>query len=233
MPEKSEPAFRLFTVDERSDRPAAGGDTTARAGVRAAKQARSLRKQQALLQAGRRLLGQQDYASLSVAALTRAARMSVGSFYARFDDKEAWFAELLRSTGDEVLDDTRALLDSPRWARAGDRRKVALIVAHLVAVHRAQRGIFRAVLGDAARAARFGAPLHAYGQRVAEAVHGALAPHMRRVPRAQRRLRVGIALQLVYGVLVNAVLRDPGPLALDDPRLERELAAACLAALRL
>ena len=46
---------------------------------------------------------------------------------------------------------------------------------------------------------------------------------MRGVPPAQRRLRVGIALQLVFGTLVNAVLHDPGPIGLNDPRMEREL----------
>ena len=36
-------------------------------------------------------------------------------------------------------------------------------------------------------------------------------------------LRVGIALQLVFGTLVNAVLHDPGPIGLNDPRMESEL----------
>ncbi len=78
-----------------------------------------------------------------------------------------------------------------------------------------------------------GMPLHAYGRQLAEAVHGSLAPRMHKVPQAQRRLRVGIALQIVYGTLVNAVLRDPGPIALDDPRMERELTRVFLDTVRL
>ena len=84
------------------------------AGVRAAKQSRSLLKHEALLQAGRRLLETQDLGTLSVAQLTRDAGMAVGSFYSRFEDKDAWFAELVRVTGDAVLRDTQALLASPR-----------------------------------------------------------------------------------------------------------------------
>ena len=72
-------------------------------GVRAAKQSRSLLKHQALLEAGRRLLDAQDLGALSVAQLTRDAGMSVGSFYSRFEDKDAWFAELLRVTGEQAL----------------------------------------------------------------------------------------------------------------------------------
>lgn len=229
MPHEFELPFE-FAVKPPSDADAAA--PTPR-GVHVAKQARSRLKQEALLQAGRRLLGEQDLATLSVARLTRDARMSVGSFYSRFADKEAWFAELLRLSGDEVLEAAQALLASPRWTRAPVQRKVALVVQQLVAVHREHRGILRAALADNARTARFGVPLHAYGERLADAVHAALAPHLVGVPPAQRRRRVGIALQLVYGMLVNAVLRDPGPIRLDDPRMARELTEVFLSVVRL
>jgi len=209
-------------------------DTLAPAGgVHSAKQARSLLKHQALLQAGRRLLQAQDLATLSVARLTRDAGMSVGSFYSRFADKDAWFAELLRCTGDAALLETQALLGSARWQRAGDARKVALIVKHIVQIHRQHRGLIRAALSDATQAARHALPLHAYGQQLGEAVHQALGLRLHQVPAAQRRLRVGIALQIVYGTLVNAVLRDPGPIALDDPRMERELTRVFMDTVRL
>jgi AcrR family transcriptional regulator len=202
-------------------------------GVRAAKQSRSQLKHQALLQAGRRLLDTQDLGSLSVAQLTRDAGMAVGSFYSRFVDKDAWFGELLRVTGESVLADSLSLLDSAGWVRASNERKVALIVRHIVDVHREHRGIFRAAHFDVARSSLYWPQLQRYGRRLGDAVHAALAAHMQRVPPRQRRLRVGIALQLVYGTLVNAVLHDPGPLALADPRIERELTRVFLGVVRL
>lgn len=192
-------------------------------GVRAAKQSRSQLKHQALLEAGRRLLEAHDLSTLSVAQLTRDAGMSVGSFYSRFEDKDAWFAELLRLTGEQTLQDTQALLLSRRFARAGDARKAVLIVRHVVAIHRQHRGIFRAAHADPARSKLYWPQLHAYGQRIAEAVYQALAERLLQVPPAQRRLRVGIALQLVFGTLVNAVLHNPGPIGLHDKRMEHEL----------
>lgn len=202
-------------------------------GVRAAKQARSRAKHRALLLAGRRLLAAQSLDALSVARIAREAGIAVGSFYTRYADKDAWFAEVLQLVGDEVLTDVQALLGSARWRRAGAARRVDLIVQHLVDVHRRHRGLMRAALGDAARASRFGLPIQGYGLRIADTVHAALAQHLSGVPHARRRERIGIALQLVFGVLVNAVLRDPGPLALDDPRLPRELADAFRAAARV
>lgn len=202
-------------------------------GVRAAKQSRSQLKHQALLEAGRRLLDMHDLSTLSVAQLTRDAGMAVGSFYSRFEDKDAWFAELLRVTGEQALQDTQALLAGRRFARASDARKAALIVGHIVAIHRAHRGIFRAAHSDAARSRLYWPQLHAYGRRLADAVFDALAPRMQQVAPAQRRLRVRIALQLVFGTLVNAVLHNPGPIALADSRMERELTRVFLGVVRL
>jgi AcrR family transcriptional regulator len=214
MQRKSELAFMLSESSEIS---------SAASGVHSAKQSRSQLKHLALLQAGRRLLETQDLGTLSVAQLTRDAGMAVGSFYSRFEDKDAWFAELLRVTGDEVLRDTQALLAGARWQRASDPRKVSMIVRHVVAIHRLHRGIFRAAHHDSARSTLYWPQLHAYGLRIGDEVCRALAVHMRGVPLKQRRLRVGIALQLVFGTLVNAVLHDPGPIGLNDPRMEREL----------
>jgi AcrR family transcriptional regulator len=175
----------------------------------------------------------QDLGTLSVAQLTRDAGMSVGSFYARFEDKDAWFAELLRVAGEAVLRDTQALLGSARWARAEGERKAALIVRHLVAVHRTHRGIFRAAHFDSARSTLYWPQLHAYGRRIGDEVCQALADHMRGLSPARRRERVGIALQVVFGTLVNAVLHDPGPIALNDARMERELTRVFLGVVRL
>ncbi len=199
-------------------------------GVRAAKQSRSRLKHLALLEAGRRLLDTQDLGTLSVAQLTRDAGMAVGSFYSRFADKDAWFAELLRVTGEQVLADTASLLASARWLRAPNERKVALIVRHVVDIHRAHRGIFRAAHFDSARSQLYWPQLHAFGRRLADSVHQALHAHLLRVPARQRRLRVGVALQLVYGTLVNAVLHDPGPLKLADKQIEAELTRVFLGA---
>ena len=197
-------------------------------GVRAAKQSRSQLKHQALLEAGRRLLDSHDLGTLSVAQLTRDAGMSVGSFYSRFEDKDTWFAELLRVTGEQTLQDTQALLRGARFLRASPQRKVLLIVRHVVAIHRQHRGIFRAAHSDSARSKLYWPQLHAYGQRVAEAVYHALAGELPQLPPAQRRLRVGIALQLVFGTLVNAVLHNPGPIGLQDKRMETELSRVFL-----
>jgi len=201
------------------------------AGVRAAKQARSLHKQQALLAAGRTLLKTHDLPALSVAQVAAAAGVAVGSFYARFDDKNAWFAALAREATLSALDELQRLLASSAMRRAAPARKVALLMAWLVQVHREHQGIFRASVSDPARTALYWEPFGRICAQVDAWVHELLAPDLAELPPAVLRRRVSVASQMVFATLAQAVLHDAGPLRLHDPALERELARVFLAAI--
>jgi len=50
-----------------------------------------------------------------------------------------------------------------------------------------------------------------------------LSPYLSSVPPSERRLRILFAYQALAGVLVHAVLNNPGPLALEDDRMRDEL----------
>lgn len=199
-------------------------------GVRQVKQQRSLQKQQALLAAGHRLLKTHDLASLSVAQVAASAGVAVGSFYARFDDKNAWFAELCRSAGHTAFHELSELLTSPAMRRARPPRQVALLMDWLVQVHRDHQGTFRAAVSDPARTHLYWGPLMRLCHRVVEQVYAVLAPQLSGLSPALRRRRVAFAFQMVFSTLVNAVLHDGGPVRLHDPALARELARSFMAA---
>lgn len=209
--------------------PSAPEAAPARGGVRAAKQARSQAKHQALLDAGRTLLATQDLPSLSVAQVAAAAGVAVGSFYTRFEDKNAWFAELCREAGAAAFDDLQRLLASAAMQRAGTARQVALLMQWLVQVHRDHQGIFRAAVSDPARTHLYWGPLMRLCDEVVDLVYARLGPELTAVPAGQRRRRVGFAFQMVFSTLVNAVLHDGGPVRLHDEALARELARSFLA----
>ncbi|MDT7835653.1 TetR family transcriptional regulator [Aquabacterium sp. OR-4] len=198
-------------------------------GVRQAKQLRSQRKHQALLDAGRTLLATQDLPSLSVAQVAAAAGVAVGSFYTRFDDKNAWFAELCREAGATAFDELQQLLASATMQRAGTARQVMLLMQWLVQVHRVHQGIFRAAVSEPARTHLYWGPLMRLCNEVVDLVYARLGPELDGVPRGQRRRRVGFAFQMVFSTLVNAVLHDGGPVRLHDAALARELARSFLA----
>src|SRR6185312_16157584 len=64
-------------------------------GVLPVKQQRGRATRDRLLIAGQRLIGERDIDAISVAEITRAAGCSVGAFYLRFRDKEAFLHALI------------------------------------------------------------------------------------------------------------------------------------------
>lgn len=230
-------AARISATDPATDPAAAtataAGPAAPAVGVRAAKQQRSALKHQALLAAGRQLLATQDLPSLSVAQVAAAAGVAVGSFYTRFDDKNAWFAELCREAGTAAFADLQRLLASGPMQRAATPRQVLLLMQWLVQVHRDHQGIFRAAVSDPARTHLYWAPLMRLCDQVVELVHVRMAPELVQPAagrgRAQSRDRVAFAFQMVFSTLVNAVLHDGGPVRLHDAALARELARGFLA----
>ena len=176
------------------------------------KQSRSLLKHQALLEAGRRLLDAQDLGRLSVAQLTRDAGMAVGLVYSRFANKEAWFAELLRVTGEKVLDDSAALLAGAVGGARPNGREVALIgrvwststarTAASPAPRISSRRALAAVLGRSCSAFRLAA-----GRRCRRALYA----HVGRVGAGSGAFASARRLRLVYGTLVDAEDAAPAP----------------------
>jgi AcrR family transcriptional regulator len=198
-------------------------------GVRQAKQQRSLQKQRALLAAGRDLLKSHDLPALSVAQVAAAGGVAVGSFYARFEDKDAWFAELSRESALTAFAELEQLLASPALHGATAAGKVSLLMHWLVQVHRDHQGIFRAAVSDPARTQLYWTPLMRLCARVDRLVYGLLAPDLHAVPARLTQARVSFAFQMVFSTLVNAVLHDAGPVRLHDPALAPELARSFLA----
>jgi AcrR family transcriptional regulator len=185
--------------------------------IAAPRQSRSQLGLVKMLQAGRELIeasGNLD--NLSINDIVDRAGTSIGAFYRRFDNKDAFFevvqdqvmAEGLAYVRDMLerepvwrSSDASALLRSsqlkPSWdaAKEANREALALLVPHLV---------------DALLVAR-GAP-------VADA--------------AELDFEVRASLQMINGLLVNSILNDPGPLSLASRRLRPYLQTAfrrCLA----
>ena len=107
---------------------------------------------------------------------------------------------------------------------------MALIVRHVVDIHRAHRGIFRAAHFDSARSQLYWPQLHAFGRRLADSVHQALHAHLLRVPARQRRLRVGVALpSWSMARWSTRCCMTPDSSKLADKQIEAELTRVFLA----
>ena len=183
----------------------------------------------AFLATARRLLAEKDFDALSISEIAAANGLSVGSFYGRFHDKEAFFAVLQEQvTSEWVAASNRALTPASLSAMSGPQT-VARICAMIVQLMKMDAGFLRAALKHASTQPSSWTPIRRAGQVTVELAVQALRPLLVAIPIRRRTARIRFAMQMVYGTCINAVLHDPGPLFLGGRQLERELArTVCL-----
>lgn len=189
-------------------------------------QARSLATRDALLAAGRSLLDGRDFDALPIASIAAAIGMSVGSFYGRFHDKQAFFAVLQAQVTDEWRQGVAGCLAALEQRKAPALTVVNEFCATAVQLLRADSGFLRSALKHASTHPGSWTPIKQLAADAVEALVVLLAPQLVHLPPKQRAERIRVAMQFVLGTTLNAVLHDPGPLPLASPRLERELARA-------
>ena len=132
-----------------------GFDTGTDGWVRAPRQARSQETLTRFVDATRSLLEERPFEEITVADIVSKAERTVGSFYARFEDKEAVLFVLVDDMHQRLRELTRAFCDPVRW----DDQTLADFVAesvHLnVQAYRRAGPLFRAALQACATDERF------------------------------------------------------------------------------
>lgn len=124
-------------------------------GVRAPRQARSQETLDRFVQATTELLDERPFEEITVADIVQRAGRTVGSFYARFEDKQAVLHLLLGRMHERARDITRAFCDPVRWEDASVGEFVAESVRLNVQAYRRAGPLFRAALVASATDERF------------------------------------------------------------------------------
>lgn len=185
--------------------------------------ARSQATHDALLAGARKLLASKGLDDLSIAEIAASNHMSVGSFYGRFQDKEAFFGVLQDTVTAEWKAAATEVLEACR-VRADPAQIVVREVCRLVVrTMHADAGFVRAAVKHASTQPLARTPAQEAGIFVVDAVVQTLEPLLHALRPGERAARTRVAMQIVYGTCVNAVLHDPGPLLLKGPKLEHEL----------
>lgn len=169
-----------------------------------------------------------------MAQIVDRAGSSVGSFYARFDDKDALLDHLDERYTEDVLALVAGLTDRVHSEQPDLEELVDLIVRELVAFHRRFRGLIRALV---LRARLYREP--AYDERTRRmnlAVGTMLSLLRERLPASpDRERRCAFAFTFMFSALRDRVLFPESialPADLTDDDLADELAAAMLAQLK-
>lgn len=187
-------------------------------GVRPALQQRSRATRDRLLAAGKRLLEETDLDGVSIADIAAAADCSVGAFYTRFENKDAYFRALVT----DMLAQERSALDALHDSVV-DANLIEAIVANAVGSFRRNAGLLRSALRKGMEDPSYWEPIRRHGQVAADLVVGRLSKMARRPLGPEEESRTRFAFQVLYGTLVNALLHQPLPLLLENERLENEL----------
>lgn len=193
-------------------------------GVVPARQARSEATFLALVEAGWRLLKTKTFDEMTIGDVAKAAGASVGSFYARFKDKETYFAFIQERAMSEVEARLAAFLDRLPVGRMADDVLVGEIARFWVGIYSSNRGVYRASFKHASSRPDIWAPFKRTGWKVATSLAGKLRQHLAASGRRLVEKDLRVALQFANGTLINAVINDPGPISIDDPEMEKYVA---------
>lgn len=185
------------------------------------RQQRSERSLEQMLLAGRAMLEERgNLDELSIGDLTRQAGTSVGAFYRRFENKEAFFAVVQTMVLEQAIDVVRqSLATDPVWRDGPPEAIGDRIVELYLRGFRRNQGIYHASLLRVPGKEELWDPVKRSNVTVLDMVVPPLTAHLPPRPGIDWDFEVRSALQCIVGMLVNIVLHDPGPLRLKDRRL--------------
>jgi len=186
-------------------------DATDLEGVRPVKQSRGRRTLDKLLAAGLRLVAAREFDSMLVADIARAADCSVGAFYLRFRDKDAFFRALIAHYVAESRDTAVALFEQHK----DDRLINALVVATGERFRR-MGGLLRSAIRKRMEDPTIWDPIRENGHFIATGFIEWLAARQGRALSDDEEMRARFAFQVLYGTLNNALVNAPGPLDIED-----------------
>jgi AcrR family transcriptional regulator len=200
--------------------------------VRPPRQARSQETLDRLLDAAEALVAEKGFGDATVAEIARRAGSSVGSFYARFPDKESLLFALYDRYFEQATATADAALDPGRWARAGVADVVRSVVPFLVRIYRERAGLIRAFVQRNHADDGFRARQERLSHYVSERLSALLLARRGEIahPDPARAIAFGLTLTVstIESVILFGEMRS-SVLALSDDELSAELTRAYLA----
>jgi AcrR family transcriptional regulator len=171
-----------------------------------------------------RLMAQKDYELISVAEFAREAGTSVGAFYGRYRDKEAFIYGAISGAFHGLTHFAKSDLDPRRWRRTSTAKTINGVVQHIVERIGRPRaaGATRAALKLATIKPHAIEPFTNYRKFVADRAVELLAG---RLSIKQPEASVRNAVQAIFGIVTDAAVVGAGPMRLGSDRMVTALSA--------
>jgi AcrR family transcriptional regulator len=185
----------------------------------AAKQARSRVTRDRLLAAGRRLLDQGGFEAISIADIAIEAGCSIGAFYQRFADKEAFFNVLIESVLADIVADARRWIADDRFSTASIEATIEDCVAYWIQVCRRHQGLLRTLMKKTLHEEDAWTPVRQMGLAALDPFIGLLAVKCGKSDSRSFQYRALVGFQIVSGVAINAAMHRTVLLNLESDEL--------------
>ncbi len=181
-------------------------------GVLPVNQARSRNARDRLLQAGDRVFAKLGYDAAHVNDIAQAAGCSVGSFYRRFRDKEAFFKALHHRFTERNLDNGARFFALEDWQGQPTSTMLRTLVENTAHIMKRNQGFFRALFQRslAGAGADYWPRMRAGTARQGELLAAFLLARGEGLDRADLAQDCTFILRSVDGALVHRLLND-GP----------------------
>ena len=176
-------------------------------GVHKATQKRSIEIRDAYIRAGIELLNSHTLVKLTIPELAKFTGKSVGSFYTRFSDKEAYFTCLQHA----VLRHNRALtshtLEPAKLANLTAQQCLELLVDLMVDIFTSPgRGVLREALVRISEPGDLWGPMRQSAQHIIATCHTNMAHKFAGISHQQACDNLSYSFQIIAGILQNDLI---------------------------
>jgi AcrR family transcriptional regulator len=193
-------------------------------------QQRSQETLERLLTAAEEIILESGVEAASVAAVTKRARSSVGSFYTRFPDRESLLRAVCLRFGQEARATMDAVISPERWQGHSLAHVLESCIGFLFRVVQERRALLVSLLAGTSRDLELSQLMSGLVQHLATRLHALLLARDEVRQHAQPELTA----QMIAGMLLasaqgRALMHLQDPPRVSDAELTRELGQMCLA----
>jgi len=195
-------------------------------GILPTQQRRSQETTVALLEAAAVMLRERSLDELSIEDLCKRVGVTIGAFYGRFENRDAFFSALMSLAATKALAAVRAAVADEDNPGTGLEEACRRIVEIAVDVVRRNVGVVRvASQYESIYPERWGT-IRTTGSAMVDLAKPLLLARMGRGRVAAKERSIGFAFQMMFGTLINAVLHKPKLVSLDEPEMIDRLVLA-------
>ena len=184
-----------------------------------AKQARSRKTRDALIAAGWKLLARHPWDDVTINDIVKTAGVSVGSFYTRFADRDAYFESLAAEWVARRAVQRLGVLE--RVGKGEDYFSRAILDTYRTTLD--NQHFWRAALVRGAAQPAFWKPFRELGLRVMTRMLELREAELGRPLSDEETRHIRFAFQMANGLINNSIVNRPGPIQPGSPEFEIEL----------